>query len=77
MLVSVWKFVQLDGKTILKMQCPLCALWQYLEDHSVDEAGQVLPSVVCGNEQGNCSFHEFVQLKGFPNNSEYKDKRAF
>ena len=63
-MTDKWVFVNRDDKRVLKMQCPQCKQWQDLEDHSIDEAGQVLPSVVCGDD---CGFHDFIQLAGFPN----------
>lgn len=64
-----WAFVNRDGQRILKMQCPECNKWATLEDHSVDEHGQVVPSVNCPE----CDFHNLVILIGFPN-SPYKGR---
>jgi len=64
MTTDKWAFINRDGKQVLKLQCPQCKEWGDLEDHSVDECGQVVPSVDCTE----CDFHDLVILTGFPNN---------
>lgn len=59
-----WAFVNRNEKRILKIACPSCGQWGDLEDHSIDEHGQVVPSVDCPE----CDFHDLVILIGFPHN---------
>ena len=66
-----WLFVNCDDKRVLKLKCPGCGQWGYLDDHSVDECGQVVPSVDCPE----CNFHDLVILTGFPN-SPYQGHTA-
>ena len=41
--------------------CPGCGRRGDLDDHTVDEAGVVSPSVVCPHK--DCTFHDYVALK--------------
>lgn len=45
--------------------CPLCGMTGTLEDHTINNAGEVQPSLACMNEIGGCSFHEYVCLDGW------------
>lgn len=51
-------------KTFVSFTCPLCAKLGILDDHTIDDDGSVYPSVECPTE--GCSFHEFIQLEGWP-----------
>ena len=42
------------------LSCPVCGRVSSLKDHTVEENGEVNPSVVCGYE--GCTFHEWVTL---------------
>jgi hypothetical protein len=68
---SRWKKVLLDGQPAIRMQCPSCRVVGRLHlsaadsvGHQVNVAGQVMPAVVCGNN--DCDFHDHVTLEGWP-----------
>ncbi len=68
---SRWKKVLLDGQPAIRMQCPTCHVVGrlYLSStdsigHQVNWRGEVLPSVVCTNN--DCDFHDYVTLEGWP-----------
>jgi hypothetical protein len=70
---SRWKKVLLDGQTAIRIQCSSCRVVGRLHlgaadslGYQVNAAGQVIPSVVCGNN--DCDFHDHVTLEGWPGN---------
>jgi hypothetical protein len=68
-----WKIVNLDGQAVTRMKCPGCEQWQYLEDHSIDEHGQVVPSVECGED---CGFHDVVRLLNYPHGAKERKEAS-
>ncbi len=68
---SRWRKVLLDGQPAIRMQCPTCHVVGRLHlsardslGHQVNARGEVMPSVVCGNN--DCDFHDYVTLEGWP-----------
>ena len=60
-----WRPLRLDGKVTAKLWCPKCERPGLLDEHEIDEGGNVSPSVVCG--WPGCDFHEGgVTLAGWP-----------
>jgi uncharacterized Zn finger protein (UPF0148 family) len=57
-----WAEVLLDGKRTVKVQCPHCGTWAYL-DHEIAPDGTVTPSACCPVE--GCEFHEDIRLDGW------------
>jgi C4-type Zn-finger protein len=47
------------NKGALFWGCPECGQTHKLVTHSINEDGQVMPSVVCGK----CDFHEYIVLE--------------
>lgn len=43
--------------------CPKCGKVASLSGHTIDDAGQVTPSLVC--PYLDCDFHEYIQLEGW------------
>lgn len=60
---GVWWHAVLDGKPSAIVTCPSCGGHGGLHDHSVDDEGNVTPSLVCPH--GSCTFHDFVRLDGW------------
>lgn len=60
---GVWSSCMDAGKRKAVISCPLCGGVSFL-GHEIAEDGTVAPSVVHDPEDG-CTFHEFVQLKGW------------
>lgn len=74
---GTWKMVTRDGKPAASLKCPRCGEAGTL-DHEIDTAGNVEPSVWCGDSKdgviidasgrtqsiqgGNCSFHARIRL---------------
>lgn len=58
-----WRNVVIEKKATARMKCPKCGESATLEDHQIDGAGLVTPSVVCGAE--GCEFHDLVLLEGY------------
>ncbi len=51
------------GRRCARLACPGCGTSGTLEDHEIDDAGNVTPSVACSE----CSYHEVgVVLEGWP-----------
>ena len=58
---DAWLVVTLDGKRAVKIACPRCGVWAYLEGHTVDDDdGLIMPSVAC-----ECGFHANLRLVGW------------
>ncbi len=60
--ITQWKRIYRDGKPVIKMACPNCGQWAYLDDHEIDFDGLITPSVICPNA---CGFHEMVKLLNY------------
>ena len=50
-----------DGTFTASLSCPKCGRVCSLSGHSIDKAGKVTPSVICGYE--DCDFHDHLVLK--------------
>lgn len=59
---GTWGLRVLDGGPVAVFNCPDCGLTAYLEEHAIDNAGNVTPSLVC---PGACGFHDHVNLRGW------------
>ncbi len=53
---GTWAPVTLDNKATARIGCPGCGQAALL-DHTVDENGDVNPSLLC-----DCGYHEYVHL---------------
>ena len=67
LIPGCWREIALDGKPgdppdTIKFACPNCGVEAYLDEHDVDDDGNVSPSVICPKE---CGFHDTVILKNF------------
>ena len=52
-----------DSRTpVALIKCPLCGVEQYLGLHTLNDKGEVNPSVICAKAKDGCGFHEFVTL---------------
>jgi len=55
-----YRVVRLDGVLQLKLRCPSCCQWTYLDPgHVFKPSGSIEPSLVC-----DCGFHDFVSCEG-------------
>jgi hypothetical protein len=58
---AYWEEVKLDGVPTIKVQCPGCKTWGFLDGHTILSDGSIQPSVDCTE----CDFHEMVKLKAW------------
>jgi hypothetical protein len=59
---KLWKIIQSESYKA-HIICPKCGLKANLSNHTINEAGEVNPSLVCPND--NCDFHEWVILENW------------
>jgi len=52
------------GKKTAILSCPKCGESQSLSEHTIDNNGEVNPSVVCYFKE-KCDFHEWVTLANY------------
>ncbi len=62
-----WRLVAMgQGANVehcVRLSCPDCGEVADLQEHTVNQAGCVDPSVVCPNKE--CNFHKYIFLKGW------------
>ena len=60
---GTWARVIRNGKSIAQIVCHNCDLAGTLDPghYTINAAGEISPSVVCG-----CGYHEFIELEGWP-----------
>lgn len=60
---GVWKGGRFPSGRTAIISCPKCGFSASLRDHSIDDNGDVNPSLVCPGE--GCGFHEWITLAGW------------
>ena len=52
-----------ENKELIYIECPRCKQWISIFKHSIDDNGNVTPSVVCPLTA--CGFHQYIKLRKF------------
>lgn len=60
---GTWKSLKVGKVRSASLNCPLCGEMGLLTDHTIQENGDVDPSVICSNDI--CTFHEYISLTGW------------
>ena len=51
------------GKSGAVVKCPACGGFSTLENHTINDVGEVSPSLVC--PYPHCNYHQFITLGGW------------
>lgn len=60
---GTWHFSETPEGHVVTICCPQCGTLGVLEDHFISPEGDVVPSIICPNDE--CKYHAFIYLTGW------------